>query len=208
MEYPDNYYSTDRVDVQKFISGLDFNHKTILEIGAGRGRFVEYLKQFNPKYVDAIELVEDNKESLENVCRKVFIGNVEKMNIDLSYDYIFMLDTLEHLLDPSGFLIRLSKNANENAKIIISLPNNSHWTVVFGLLRDRIMYSKEGGLLDYTHYHLFTHKSFVEMIKSIPLKIIFHKRKIVKNELLYNRLSLGLIRHLFTFQNFYLLEKS
>jgi|GEM_PF-1594629 2-polyprenyl-3-methyl-5-hydroxy-6-metoxy-1,4-benzoquinol methylase len=207
MKYPDKYYSTERVDVLEFISGLDFKNKTILEIGAGKGRFIGYLKQFNPKYIDAIELVEDNRKSLESICRKVIIGNVENEKIDFNYDYILMLDTLEHLLDPSGFLKRLSKFINADTRIVISLPNNSHWTVVLGLLRDRIMYSEEGGLLDYTHYHLFTHKSFVEMIKNTPLQIISHKRKIVKNERLYNRVSLGIIRHLFTFQNFYIVGR-
>ena len=134
----------------------------VLSIGCGKG-FVEYYleknKNCNVKGIDII-----NKELVK-------ISNYEKKNLNLikfnklSYDYLLLLDVLEHLDDPHNFLYKIRRNINNKKKntLIISVPNIANIWIRLNLLFGNFNYC-ERGILDKTHKIFFTLDSLKKMI--------------------------------------------
>jgi SAM-dependent methyltransferase len=90
------------------------------------------------------------------------------------YDYILMLDILEHLYNYEN-IIEQSKNLlKPDGKIIISLPNIANIFVRLNLLIGRFPYSDKG-ILDRTHLRFFTLGSIRKLIKSHNLEIVEQK---------------------------------
>jgi hypothetical protein len=71
--------------------------------------------------------------------RVSYVGNVEQLNIDRSFDAVVALDILEHLDGPSEMFDRLFGLANRH--VLISLPNCYD-------LRSRMTFATKGRLSD------------------------------------------------------------
>jgi 2-polyprenyl-3-methyl-5-hydroxy-6-metoxy-1,4-benzoquinol methylase len=151
-------------------------HSTrVLEIGCGSGQTLEMLKSkgFCDETV-GVELFDSAAEEARNRVDKVYCLDVEKGPLpeDLgTFDLILLLDVLEHLVDPWSFLKKIHSLAlKPHGKIIISLPNARHFTLVLPLLRGNFDY-KERGILDKTHLRFFTRSSATRLIEEAGLTI-------------------------------------
>lgn len=165
-EKSNNYFSTARQDILCFVPD---HSSRVLEIGCGSGETLELLK--NKGLCDetvGIELFESAAaEASKKNIDKVYQMNVENDELpsDLGkFDLLLILDVLEHLVDPWKVLTNLvSNHLEENGKVIISLPNAQHFSLVLPLLAGRFNYV-ERGILDKTHLRFFTKKSCIELL--------------------------------------------
>jgi 2-polyprenyl-3-methyl-5-hydroxy-6-metoxy-1,4-benzoquinol methylase len=80
------------------------------------------------------------------------------------FDYIFLLDVLEHLTDPSKVLQDLHQIADPETRIIISVPNVANIYIRLNLLFGRFEYSNRG-ILDRTHVRFFTKASLERWVR-------------------------------------------
>ena len=100
-----------------------------------------------------------------------------------------MLDILEHLHFPEGFLITLREQfAQYKPKIIITTANIAFIIMRLSLLIGEFNYGKRG-ILDVSHRRLFTFKSIIKTLKNsgysvdrmiglpIPFPLIFGKNR-------------------------------
>lgn len=87
-----------------------------------------------------------------------------------SFDAILAADVLEHLRDPLRALRMLREYARPGATFVISLPNVAHVTVRVPLAFGRFRYA-ESGILDRTHYRLFTFETARELVTSSGLRV-------------------------------------
>ncbi|RMH55656.1 MAG: glycosyltransferase [Candidatus Hydrogenedentota bacterium] len=82
-----------------------------------------------------------------------------------SVDIILLLDVIEHLGDPEGFLLRLRRALGANSpRIIMTVPNVAFLPVRLMLLLGQFNYSRTG-ILDKTHRRLFTFSSFLRLLR-------------------------------------------
>ncbi len=93
----------------------------------------------------------------------------------LGFDCVLLLDLLEHVADPEGFLLSLRhrSSASWNGKpplVIISTPNVAFAAVRMNLLLGRFSYA-ERGILDITHKRLFTRSSLMTALQDCGYKI-------------------------------------
>jgi 2-polyprenyl-3-methyl-5-hydroxy-6-metoxy-1,4-benzoquinol methylase len=79
------------------------------------------------------------------------------------FDYIIFGDVLEHLNAPDKVLIKIREYMKKNSKLIISVSNIMHISVLLPLLRGEFHY-EEAGILDKTHIKFFTLKSIISML--------------------------------------------
>jgi glycosyltransferase involved in cell wall biosynthesis len=96
-------------------------------------------------------------------------------NIDLSrFDYVVMLDVIEHLNSPESFMESLHKalDQNPNAILIASSGNIGFIIPRLMLLIGQFNYGKRG-ILDLTHTRLFTFGSFRRLFKQNGYEIKF-----------------------------------
>lgn len=79
---------------------------------------------------------------------------------DGHFDLVVCNDVIEHMIDPAGFLRNVKAKLAPGGHLIASIPNIRYAPVLFNLLVHADFEYTEWGVLDYTHLHLFTSKSF------------------------------------------------
>lgn len=168
-----SYYSYPRYDVIELIDDNSESSINVLDIGCGCGTTLDTIKYKWPNAsVYGIEVVnkiaELGSKHLDIICQ-----NIEQQLLPYKtkqFDYILLCDILEHLHNPEETLLYLKKYLNDNGKILCSIPNLMHISVIGPLLRGNFDYA-DAGLLDKTHIHFFTLNSICEMIQKCSLHI-------------------------------------
>ncbi len=169
-------YSTHaRLDLIEHIQKNPLDKFKLLEVGCGAGGTLNYLKA---KYINA-ELqgleISDGAAKLANTICKTAAGDIQDdeiiNKIETDFDYILFGDVLEHLIDPWTVLQKLKSKLKPKGKIIISVPNIMHISVLSEITKGRFSYQEadieagiEAGILDKTHLRFFTLEEIVKML--------------------------------------------
>ena len=143
---------------------------SVLDIGCGRGLISRELRRKDCEVVGLDRRAPDP----ENVSRFLrWDLNSETIPEKVQqFDYIMMLDIIEHLYQPEDFLSRLRRKAGlSQPKFIITTPNVGFFLVRLGLFFGQWNYGKEG-ILDYTHTRLFTFSSLRMTMRQAGYKIL------------------------------------
>jgi GT2 family glycosyltransferase/predicted SAM-dependent methyltransferase len=137
----------------------------ILEVGCACGGTLLGIKSmYKNSKLHGIEL-NKNSGRIASLIAEMLDADVEKD--DLSYpeeyfDYIICADVLEHMSDPWAALKNLRKHLKSSGKILISLPNIMHYSVISKLVMGTWGY-EEAGILDKTHLRFFTFNEIQKM---------------------------------------------
>ncbi len=139
----------------------------VLEFGCGTGATLAYIRsRFPYAEVHGVEIVSEMAKVATSVG-DVICDNLETMEFpweDGFFDYCIMGDVLEHLHEPAEVLRRLHRVINPDGKILVSMPNVKHWSVMLPLiLHDRFEYV-DAGILDRTHLRMYTRTEIVKLI--------------------------------------------
>jgi O-antigen biosynthesis protein len=138
----------------------------ILEVGCACGATLLKVKNlFTNADLYGIEFNESSA-AIARTFADVKAGDVEKEQLDYPgefFDYIICADVLEHLYNPWKALETLRKHLKPDGKILISIPNVMHYSLVRDLLNGNWTY-QDAGLLDRTHVRFFTIKEFKKML--------------------------------------------
>ena len=157
----------------------------VLDIGCHSTKLAKILNDTKNCKITAI----DKSEKLENssFIEKYFSFDLDNGLPDLDYnkfDYILLLDVIEHLKNPEEFMTRLKQKTekNQNLKIITSTGNVGFLIIRLMLLFGSFNYGHKG-ILDKTHTRLFTFSSFrnlmvqtgfnIKRISGVPAPIPF-----------------------------------
>lgn len=146
----------------KFLTGS----KKILDVGCATGVFGRSLPK-NEVEIVGIELDESSAHIAEPFYNRVIVGDVSSANIlsqvpDEYFDTIICGDILEHVYNPWQLVTDLSVKLETSGKLLISIPNLGHATVLASLLGGSLDY-REFGLLDRTHIRFFGLKNLLEL---------------------------------------------
>lgn len=152
----------------------------VLDIGCGAGYVGKELEKYGCT-VTGIDIASDVEINPLQRFKKMDLDTDDIPFPPDSFDYILLLDVLEHLDSPSQFKLLEKIRADSKSKkpvIIITTPNVAFFTVRLQLLLGNFNYGKRG-ILDMTHRHLFTINSLrcllnqcgykIEKMKGIPL---------------------------------------
>lgn len=128
------------------------------------------------------------------------------------FDYILLLDVIEHLSNPENFLDQLrALAARTGARVIISTANIGFIIMRLSLLLGRFEYGKRG-ILDLTHTRLFTLQTLKRAVKAagfdveteegvvVPLPFVFGDSRLSRILLAINRFLVRIRPKLFGFQ--------
>ena len=147
-----DYYAELRDDILPLVPP---DTHEVLEIGCGRGVTGRLLRERLGCRVTGVEMnplvAQEAKANLD----RVFVGDVQSLELDGKYDLIVALELFEHLVRQEEFLDRMQRLLNPNGTILMSVPNVGHYSIVRDLLAGRWDYLPIG-LLCFTHYRFFT----------------------------------------------------
>jgi glycosyltransferase involved in cell wall biosynthesis len=143
---------------------------SVIDIGSGPGGFAEALvkkgcrvavvDQFAPKQharTDVVVFTQDLDEAPAFDVR--------------GYDYLLLLDVIEHLKNPEQFLERLRAQFDYAPRtLVVTAPNIAFGVQRLMLLLGQFNYGK-AGILDRTHRRLFTFRSLRQMLVDAGFRI-------------------------------------
>lgn len=140
----------------------------VLEVGcACGGTLLEIKNRYKNAQLFGIELNAASAK-IASLIAEVKSTNVESEKLDYEenfFDYIIFADVLEHLVDPWSVLTAMKKYLKPQGKILASIPNVMHYTVIRDLLNGNWNYS-DAGILDKTHLRFFTLNQIMAMFKA------------------------------------------
>lgn len=175
MYSSDSYYQHARPEL---ISEIPIGNHRILDVGCAEGFLGESLKQSDrASEVIGIEISSKAAGKAERKLDRVISGNLDVLNRDKlglepsSFDYIICGDVLEHLSDPWGIVQWLETLLKNDGKLIASIPNVRHWSVVLPLLFKGTWTYHSEGIMDQTHMRFFTRKSAIDLIEQSGLVV-------------------------------------
>lgn len=190
-----DYYHWTRREIEPL---LPKQCTSILEVGAGAGTTLRWLKDFYPTAeTTGVEINPSLLDDLKLNADMAIIGPVDHLFAQLkSYDLILLLDVLEHLPDPRATLQNLAKILNPGGRVIVSVPNIAHFSVSIPLLLQRRFEYQEAGILDRTHLRFFVEDTAIKLLNDANLNVT--DALISGMELrakIFNFLSFGLLQH-------------
>lgn len=206
MDYSQLYYKCFR---QELIRHVHAGPNKVLDVGCAEGVLGEALKQRGlASEVIGIELFPDAANVAKSRLDRVICGDIESIvssahGLEPGYfDYIICGDVLEHLRDPARVMNWLVSQLKEDGRLVASIPNVRHWSVIVPLLFQGKWEYRAHGIMDQTHLRFFTRKTAIRLFEEAGLHVELcegTKLRGRKDKLL-NFLMLGMGKELVTIQ--------
>lgn len=165
------YYSFVRKDIEPL---LPASAGRVLEIGCGGGGTLSWLKETKrAQWTAGIELSTEAAEIARGRVDEVLCGDADELLAQFpagSFDLILCLDVLEHLVDPWATLSKLHDLLRPGGRIISSLPNIRHHSIVLPLLFSGRWEYRDAGILDRTHLRFFSRQGIAALMTRAGLR--------------------------------------
>jgi O-antigen biosynthesis protein len=163
--FDSRYSSFIRHEILDLMDSHDLNSEIrVLEVGCACGATLLQIKNmYKNAQLFGIELNE-NAASIASNFTNIKAVDVEK-NTDYPenfFDYIIFADVLEHLYDPWRVLENMKRHLKEGGKLLASIPNVMHYSVLKDVINGHWTY-RDSGLLDRTHIRFFTLNEILKM---------------------------------------------
>jgi len=94
-----------------------FKNKNIIDIGGGINPIFD-----NKKKIDVMD-IKISKKIKKKMRNNIYVGDIEEKKIKKRYDIIFLLHTLEHILNPLKAIKNIENLLKKNGRIFIEIPN-------------------------------------------------------------------------------------
>ena len=158
-----DYYGGERADVLPLLPGDLGPASSVLEIGCGRGATAALIKQRFGCRVVGLELNPEAAAAAESRLDHVIRGDVQDVEPGETFDAIVAFELFEHLTDGQAFLERAATWLRPGGRIVLSVPNVGHYSVVEDLIAGRWDYIPMG-LLCATHVRFFTRRTLEDWL--------------------------------------------
>lgn len=147
----------------------------VLDIGCATGYIDRELKKKGCE-VWGTDGFEGAVKKAKKYCKEAIVCDFEKVKSlpfpKKYFNYIIILDVIEHLCFPEHILKAIKPHLKKGGKILISVPNVAHAEMRWTLLTGQFDYVDEGGILQSTHYHFYNLKTFKEALINNGFKVI------------------------------------
>lgn len=149
------------------------NTKRVLETGCADGQLGAAIKASHAGIeVIGIELLPEKAREAQIRLDRVIVGDAELMTLpeDLGeIDCLIYADSIEHMKEPEAVLRKHLAALKDDGVVVVSIPNVRNIFIIDSLLKGNWTYT-EWGLLDKTHFHLFTLSEFLKMAHACGLE--------------------------------------
>jgi glycosyltransferase involved in cell wall biosynthesis len=144
----------------------------VIDLGCADGHVAAVLKEQKGCYVAGVDVSSVPQRTLDKFYLRDLNDGVTDIPVE-EYDFVLLLDVLEHLVKPEAFLDRLRErlSLNPNAELIVSTGNVAFIITRLMLLFGQFNYGKKG-ILDLTHTRLFTFASLVRALQQAGFTIV------------------------------------
>jgi SAM-dependent methyltransferase len=185
--YPKSYYSNSEVQkgsvlqtiknllerkfFMKILDRIPGATLSALDIGGGTGWILQSIKLGCDRIQRSV--IVDFSTAAETQAKKAgheyHRGRIEDFPDTQKFDFILMLNLIEHVDSPRAVLEKISRILTPNGVVVVKTPNADTWERVF--FRNRYW----GGLHSPRHWNLFNEENFRRLAQECGLRIqAFH----------------------------------
>jgi predicted TPR repeat methyltransferase len=163
---------TDRPDLLALLDAHGARPGRVLDVGCGTGLLGEALLRRGAAEVWGVEVEPEVAAAAGERLTRVLRASFPTRELaGERFDLVVFADVLEHMADPWSALAGVPSLLTDNGLVLLSVPNVSHYTVVWPLLAGRWRY--EGfGLLDRDHLRFFTPASMRDLLRTNGLEVV------------------------------------
>lgn len=139
---------------------------SVLELGCGDASLGVAIKQRQKARVVGVEIDKQACAIARKRIDDVYCGDVREIAaiLEEKFDCIVGSEIVEHVDDPWSLLAELRRIAKPGGRLILSIPNIAHASIVADLLQGRFDYAYIG-LACAGHLRFFTRRSIQEMLQ-------------------------------------------
>lgn len=144
--------------------------RSILDVGGGEGGFLAVVKA-------ALNCETHLSEQAAHACAiaqsradRVWQGNFLDVDFDQKFDCISFLEVLEHTVWPARWLEKARELMTPQGRVLISVPNVGHWSVIADLIHGRWDYAP-AGIHCVTHLRFFTRTGLAQLLRESGLEV-------------------------------------
>ncbi len=163
------YFQNER---REMLDLLPPEHKRVLEIGCGEGRFIAALAGVAESW--GVEPHAPAAAIAAQTMTRVLPTSFEAAEPDLPahyFDLVICNDVIEHMDDHDAFFRRIQRYMAPGASIIGSVPNVRYYRNLFDVLVLKDWDYKDAGVLDRTHKRFFTQKSLRRSLQQSGMQV-------------------------------------
>ncbi len=160
-----DYYGGERADVLPLLPPDLGPESSVLEVGCGRGATAALIKERSGCRTVGIELNPEAALAAERRLDRVIHGDVQTVEPGEEFDAIVAFELFEHLTDGQAFLERAAGWLRPGGRMVFSVPNVGHYSVVEDLIAGRWDYIPMG-LLCATHVRFFTRRTLEDWLQA------------------------------------------
>src|SRR5690606_14876801 len=148
----------------------------------------------------------DAAAQAKNNLDVVIQGDIVNMELhfeEKTFDLIIFADVLEHLSAPESALNNVLPYLKNNGRVIVSLPNVRHFSVLLPLIFKDSWEYQDRGIMDKTHLRFFTRSSAVKLIEEsgLEVKLITKNLRYVKKlAIIIDKITFGKLKGFFVQQ--------
>lgn len=169
MDNHDRFLKNKFTEASKLIQ--DSNLLKILDIGCNNGNIRHFLPKNTQYYGTDIDKLHIHNLQVQGIKAKQIDINTQQLPFQFEkFNYILLLDVLEHVLNPLGLLQQSKQKLTQGGKLIVTLPNDYHL-----LNKLRFIFNKhltEDPFAPYGHLHIFPIKSGEDLLRQSGFKIL------------------------------------
>jgi glycosyltransferase involved in cell wall biosynthesis len=186
----------------------------VIDLGCASAYVGIWLQENSQCHVVGVDHYEHpNQSQLKQYIRHHIAEGVPASLDPQTFDYILMLDVIEHLASPERFVqsLRQQLQSVPRAQLLVSTGNVAFVITRLMLLFGQFNYGKRG-ILDMTHTRLFTFSSLKQLFEQsgfeiiyergvpVPVGLIFKSKWFVNSLLWVNEVLIKISRGLFSYQ--------
>jgi glycosyltransferase involved in cell wall biosynthesis len=186
----------------------------VLDLGCAGGYMGAYLTEQKLCRVDGVDSFPLIESNLSSFRVHDLNSGLPALNFEI-YDYVLLLDVIEHLAKQELFLeqLRSALSLNPKLEVMLSTANIGFIVTRLMLLIGQFNYGRRG-ILDLTHTRLFTFSSFERAVKQAgfdivervgvpgPIPLALGENLLSRTLLRVNQLLIHVSRGLFSYQIF------